>query len=48
MKKSSILVLAAPDEPQLSVLNEIRETASVLTGDSVKAFKSAAASADED
>jgi phosphoglycerate dehydrogenase-like enzyme len=46
MKKSSILVLAAPDEPQLSMLNELRETASVLTGDSVQAFEKAAASAD--
>jgi len=46
MKKSSILVLAAPDEPQLSMLNELRETASVLIGDSVQAFEKAAASAD--
>jgi phosphoglycerate dehydrogenase-like enzyme len=46
MKKLSILVLAAPDEPQLSLLDDLRETASVLTGDSVQAFKSAAASAD--
>jgi phosphoglycerate dehydrogenase-like enzyme len=46
MKKSSILVLAAPDEPQLSMLNELRETASVLIGDSVQAFEKATASAD--
>src|SRR5712672_3085465 len=46
MKKSSILVLAAPDEPQLSMLNELRETASVLIGDSVQAFEKGAASAD--
>jgi phosphoglycerate dehydrogenase-like enzyme len=46
MKKLSILGLAAPDEPQLSMLNELRETASVLIGDSVQAFEKAAASAD--
>ena len=46
MKKSSILVLAAPDEPQLSMLSELRETTSVLIGDSVQAFEKAAASAD--
>jgi len=46
MKKFSILVLAAPDEPQLSMLNELRETASVLIGDSVQAFEKAAASPD--
>jgi len=46
MNKSSILVLAAPDEPQLSMLNELRETASVLIGDSVQAFENDAASAD--
>jgi len=46
MKKSSILVLAAPDEPQLSVLNDLRETASVLIGNSAQAFENAAASAD--
>jgi len=46
MKKLSILVLAAPNEPQLSMLNELRETASVLIGDSVQAFEKAAASSD--
>jgi phosphoglycerate dehydrogenase-like enzyme len=45
MKKLSILVLAAPDEPQLSVLDDLRETASVVIGNSAQAFKSAAASA---
>jgi phosphoglycerate dehydrogenase-like enzyme len=42
MKKLSILILAAPDEPQLSMLNELRETASLLIGDSVQAFENAA------
>jgi phosphoglycerate dehydrogenase-like enzyme len=42
MKKLSILVLAAPDEPQLSMLNELRETASLLIGDSAQAFENAA------
>jgi len=46
MKKFSILVLAAPDEPQLSMLYDLRETASVVIGNSAQAFKSAAASAD--
>jgi phosphoglycerate dehydrogenase-like enzyme len=46
MKKLSILVLAAPDEPQLSMLEDLRETASVVIGNSVQAFEKAAAGAD--
>jgi phosphoglycerate dehydrogenase-like enzyme len=46
MKKLSILVLAAPDEPQLSMLDELRESASILIGNSVSAFEKAAGSAD--
>jgi phosphoglycerate dehydrogenase-like enzyme len=46
MKQFSILVLAAPDEPQLSMLNELRETASVVIANSAQAFERAAASAD--
>jgi phosphoglycerate dehydrogenase-like enzyme len=46
MKKLSILVLAAPDEPQLSMLNDLRETAAVVTGDSAQAFQNASPTAD--
>jgi phosphoglycerate dehydrogenase-like enzyme len=46
MKKLSILVLSAPDEPQLTMLDELRETASVVVGISVQAFEKAAVSAD--
>ena len=46
MKKLSILALAAPDEPQLSMLNELRQTASVVIANSAQAFEKAAASAD--
>jgi len=46
MKTFSILVLAAPNEPQLSMLNELRETAPVVIGNSVPAFEKAAATAD--
>jgi phosphoglycerate dehydrogenase-like enzyme len=46
MKRLSILVLSAPDEPQLCVLDEVRETASVVIGNSVPPFEKAAASAD--
>ncbi len=46
MKKLSILVLAAPDEPQLSMLHDLRETASVVIGNSVQAFEKSAGTAD--
>jgi len=46
MKKISLLVLSDPDEPQLSMLDELRETANVVIGNSVAAFKNAAASAE--
>src|SRR5712664_3486123 len=44
MKKLSILVLSAPDEPQLSMLDELRETANIVIGTSANAFRSAAGS----
>jgi phosphoglycerate dehydrogenase-like enzyme len=46
MKKLSILVLSAPDEPQLSKLEELRESATVAIGNSTNAFAKAADSAD--
>jgi phosphoglycerate dehydrogenase-like enzyme len=46
MKKLSILVLSAPDEPQLSMLDELRETANVVIGHSANAFEKAAAGAE--
>jgi phosphoglycerate dehydrogenase-like enzyme len=46
MKKVSLLVLSDPEEPQLSILNELHETANVVIGNSVDAFKNAAASAE--
>src|SRR5436305_411152 len=42
MKTSTILVLAAPDEPQLSMLRDLRETASVVLGNPVHAFENTA------
>jgi phosphoglycerate dehydrogenase-like enzyme len=46
MKKNSVLVLSDPDDPQLSMLDELRETAHVAIGNSPDAFKNAAASAE--
>jgi phosphoglycerate dehydrogenase-like enzyme len=46
MKKISILVLAVPDEPQVSMLVVLRETASIVIGNSAQVFEKAAASAD--
>ena len=46
MKKLSILVLSAPDEPQLSMLDELRETANIVIGNSANAFDKAAAGAE--
>jgi phosphoglycerate dehydrogenase-like enzyme len=46
MKKLSILVLSAPDEPQLSMLDELRETANIVIGNSANAFEKAAGSAE--
>jgi len=46
MKKVSLLVLSDPGDPQLSMLNALRETADMLIGNSPDAFKSAAASAE--
>ncbi|HXN51478.1 MAG TPA: D-2-hydroxyacid dehydrogenase [Candidatus Acidoferrum sp.] len=45
MKKLSILVLSDPDEPQLSMLDELRETANVVIGNSAAAFEKAAGDA---
>ena len=46
MKKLSILVLSAPGEPQLSMLDELRETANIVIGNSANAFDKAAAGAE--
>ncbi len=46
MKKVSLLVLSDPGEPQLSMLDELRETANVVIGNSADAFKCAAGSAE--
>jgi phosphoglycerate dehydrogenase-like enzyme len=46
MKKTTILVLSKPDEPQLSMLGELRETANVVIGNSAKAFEQAAGDAE--
>jgi phosphoglycerate dehydrogenase-like enzyme len=46
MKKVSLLVLSDPEEPQLSVLDGLRETANIMIGNSVDVFKNAAASAE--
>jgi phosphoglycerate dehydrogenase-like enzyme len=46
MKKVSLLVLSDPEEPQLSMLDGLRETANITIGNSVDAFKNAAASAE--
>ncbi len=45
-KKVKVLVLSDPNEPQLSMLDELHETATVLIGNSRDAFKKAAASAE--
>src|SRR3981189_2309481 len=41
MKKVSLLVLSDPDEPQLSMLEELLETANVVVGNSANAFEKA-------
>ena len=46
MKKVSLLVLSDPDEPQLSMLDGLRENANLVIGNSVDAFKNAAGSAE--
>ena len=46
MKKLSILVLSAPDEPQLAMLDELRETANIVIGNSANAFEKAASGAE--
>jgi phosphoglycerate dehydrogenase-like enzyme len=42
MKRLSTLVLSDPDEPQLSMLAELRNTADVVIGDSLHVFEAAA------
>jgi len=46
MKKAPLLVLSDPGDPQLSMLDALRETADVVIGDSADAFKNAAGSAE--
>jgi phosphoglycerate dehydrogenase-like enzyme len=46
MKRKTILVLSNLDEPQLSMLGELRETANVVIGNSVEAFERVAADAE--
>jgi phosphoglycerate dehydrogenase-like enzyme len=46
VKRISILVLSDPDVPQLSMLDELSETANVLVGNTAQAFKKAAADAE--
>src|SRR5229473_825568 len=45
-KKVSLLVLSDPGEPQLSMLDELRETTNVVIGNSTGAFKNAAGRAE--
>jgi phosphoglycerate dehydrogenase-like enzyme len=46
MKKTTILVLSDPNEPHLSMRNELHETANVIVGNSAKAFEEVAADAE--
>ena len=46
MKKVSLFVLSDPREPQLSMLDELRETANVVIGNSPDAFRNAAGHAE--
>ena len=46
MKKTTILVLSDPNEPHLSMLSELHETANVMIGNSAKAFEEVAADAE--
>jgi len=45
MKDNTVLVLADPNEPQLAMLKELRESAEVVIGNSRDAFEKSAASA---
>jgi phosphoglycerate dehydrogenase-like enzyme len=45
MKKTTLLVLSKPDELQLRMLGELRETADVVIGNSAKTFEKAAGQA---
>ena len=46
MNKTTILVLSEPNEPQLAMLSELRETANVVIGNHVKDFTNAASNAE--
>jgi phosphoglycerate dehydrogenase-like enzyme len=46
MNKISVLVLSDPEDPQLSMLDELRESAQVVIGNSPNAFKDAAPTAE--
>lgn len=46
MKKPTILVLAAPDDPLLSMLMELQATANFVIGNSAQAFEGASADAE--
>jgi len=46
MKRTSILVLAHPDEPQIPMLEAIQETADLVIGNSTEAFEQAASDAE--
>jgi phosphoglycerate dehydrogenase-like enzyme len=46
MTRPSILVLSAPDEPQLAMLRTLRDTANVFIGDYASSFANSAANAE--
>ena len=46
MKKTSVLVLSSPDDPQLSMLDELRDAARFAIGDSLAVLKEPAANAE--
>ena len=46
MKKTTILVLSNPDDPLLSMLNPLRDSASIVTGEMHQAFEKAAPDAE--
>src|ERR1700738_28591 len=46
MKQLSMLVVSAPDEPQLLMLDELRETANIVIGNSANSFEKDAGGAE--
>jgi len=46
MKKITVLVLSAPEDPQLSLLSELGETCDVVVGDSIESFENVTADGD--